>query len=354
MMRRGYHLITGGAGFIGSNLADRLLSAGERVLVYDNLSRQGVGRNLSWLREKHGDSLEVRIADIRDSSALASALAGAKKVYHFAAQVAVTSSLESPLEDFDINARATLHLLELMRHHDRPPSLLFTSTNKVYGNLSDLHLELRQGRYEPEDEMLRRHGVGEKRPLDLYSPYGCSKGAADQYVLDYARSYGLQAVVFRMSCIYGPRQFGTEDQGWLAHFLIRALEGKSITLYGDGRQVRDVLYVGDLIDAMRIAQEEMPRLSGQAFNIGGGAEHVVSLLEVVERIGASGNLRFGDWRTGDQRYYVSDIRKFARATGWRPRVGVEEGIRRLQAWLRDQRLSLVTAQREGREGMGAL
>jgi CDP-paratose 2-epimerase len=216
---------------------------------------------------------------------------------------------------------------------------VYTSTNKVYGGLADIALERRAGRYEPRDSAIRTHGVSEDRNLDFHSPYGCSKGTADQYVLDYARSYGLEAIVFRMSCIYGPHQFGTEDQGWVAHFLIRAIEGSPIVLYGDGMQVRDILFVDDLVDAFLLAQRHMDRYAGTAFNIGGGSANTTSLLELLNLIeklhGDSPDVAMQEWRTGDQRYYVSDTRRFQQATGWHPRVGVEEGVRRLYEWLVD-------------------
>jgi CDP-paratose 2-epimerase len=205
--------------------------------------------------------------------------------------------------------------------------------------LPDVKLRVNGDRYEPEDNALRASGIGEERPLDFHSPYGCSKGAADQYVIDYARTFGLPAVVFRMSCIYGPHQFGNEDQGWVAHFLIRALQGEPITLYGDGMQVRDILFVDDLVDAFLLAQAKMPKVTGQAFNIGGGPQNTMSLLQLLDLIerysGERPRTRFGAWRPGDQRYYVSDVRKMAQATGWKPRVGVEEGVRRLYEWLRE-------------------
>jgi CDP-paratose 2-epimerase len=258
-------------------------------------------------------------------------------VFHFAAQVAVTTSLTDPVEDFEINARGTLNVLEAARAQAEPPPVVFTSTNKVYGNCEDLALVQRGRRYEPVDASVRARGVGEARPLDFHSPYGCSKGAADQYVVDYAQSFGLRTAVFRMSCIYGPHQFGNEDQGWVAHFLIRAMEGRPIVIYGDGMQVRDVLFVEDLIDAFLLAQERIDEISGRAFNIGGGARNTVSLLELLDMIGdlhgARPTVRFADWRTGDQRYYVSDVRHFQLATGWAPRTGVREGLEQLYEWL---------------------
>jgi CDP-paratose 2-epimerase len=332
-------LITGGAGFIGTNLADRLLSTGQSVVVLDSLARPGVERNLRWLRDRHGDDLSVEIADVRDEVAVRRSVGRARQVFHFAAQVAVTTSLDDPTDDFDVNARGTLCLLEAIRAQPTPPPLVFTSTNKVYGALDDVALRRRRRRYEPVDAAITQRGVSEARPLDFHSPYGCSKGSADQYVLDYARSYGLPTIVFRMSCIYGPHQHGTEDQGWVAHFLIQTLADREIRIYGDGRQVRDVLFVEDLVDALLLAQAHMPVAAGRAFNIGGGPANAVSLIELLEQVTAltdrAPRLTYDEWRVGDQRYYVSDTARFTEATGWRPRVGVREGLARLSAWLRE-------------------
>jgi len=343
-------LITGGAGFIGCNLAHRLLAMGRKVRILDNLSRPGVELNLQWLREQHGDRLQVVVADIRDEAAVQRAVAGTSQVYHFAAQVAVTTSLCDPREDFLVNAQGTLNLLEAARTRPVPPAVLITSTNKVYGDLADLALQPSGQQYLPLDAEVRARGVSEARPLDFHSPYGCSKGAADQYVLDYARSYGLATMVFRMSCIYGPRQFGTEDQGWVAHFILRALRGEPITVYGDGRQVRDILYVDDLVNAFLMAEQNAARLAGRAFNIGGGPANAISLLDLLDRIQALHGQRppvaFDDWRTGDQRYYVSDTRAFEQATGWSRKVAAREGIGRLYEWLAKHRVPAapVTAQ----------
>lgn len=363
-------LVTGGAGFIGTNLVDRLLradgpvagsgagpgpgskasttrapagSAGRArgagassVVILDDLSRPGVESNLRWLLDTHGDRLHVITGDVRDPDTVAAALVGVDQVFHFAAQVAVTTSVTNPLHDFSVNLGGTVNLLEQARRLADPPAVLFTSTNKVYGGLHDVELARRAERYEPTDRGLRSHGVGEDRPLQFLSPYGCSKGGADQYVLDYARSFGLPAVVFRMSCIYGPHQQGNEDQGWVAHFVKRALAGKPITLYGDGRQVRDVLYVDDLIDAMLSAARSAQRLAGQAFNMGGGPASTVSLLQLLDLIAdhcGRPDVDFGQWRVGDQRWYVSDTRRFREATGWEPRVGVEQGTALLYDWL---------------------
>ncbi|QCR21064.1 SDR family NAD(P)-dependent oxidoreductase [Pontibacter sp. SGAir0037] len=336
-----YTLITGGSGFVGTNLAKRLLEEGKRVLVFDNLSRDGVERNLQWLQETYGDKLEVYVGDIRDIHTVRKVMKHAEAVFHFAAQVAVTTSLDLPIPDFEINARGIINVLEAIRERDNPPPLVFTSTNKVYGGLEDLTFISNGSRYYPADNTIKENGISEARPLDFHSPYGCSKGAADQYVVDYARTYNLPAVVFRMSCIYGPHQYGNEDQGWVAHFAIRAIENQPVNIYGDGKQVRDILFVEDLVDAFLLAQEHMPHISGQAFNIGGGPTNTVSLLELLKTIGKYRGkeipLSFGDWRPGDQHYYVSDIRKFQQATGWYPKHNVQQGVAKLYQWLCENR-----------------
>ena len=344
-------LITGGAGFIGSNLAHRLLSAGRQVVILDNLSRPGVEHNVRWLRESHGDALTLRVEDIRDRAAVNAAVAGAKQVFHFAAQVAVTSSLVDPREDFSVNAGGALNVLEAIRAQAEPPPLVFTSTNKVYGGLDDVALTQAAQRYVPASDIVRARGISEARRLDFHSPYGCSKGTADQYVLDYARSYGLRTVVFRMSCIYGPHQFGNEDQGWVAHFIVRALQGAPITLYGDGKQVRDILFIDDLVDAFLLAERHVLRIGGQAFNIGGGPQNAISLLDLLDRIealhGRRPGVRYETWRTGDQRYYVSDTHRFQEATGWAPTVAATEGIERLYEWLVEARAGIETPSSRG-------
>jgi CDP-paratose 2-epimerase len=330
-------LITGGAGFIGCNLADRLATMGERVLIYDNLSRNGAERNAAWLQRRHGDRIEIETGDVRDRTRLGRSVARARHVFHFAAQVAVTTSVGDPVTDFEVNARGTLNVLAAIRESAAPPSLLYTSTNKVYGALEDIVCDSGGGQYVPSDAAAREVGIDERRPLDFYSPYGCSKGCADQYVLDHARIYGVRAAVFRMSCIYGPHQLGTEDQGWVAHFVLRALAGQPITVYGNGMQVRDALHVEDLVQAFLLAraalEEQRAGVTGRAFNLGGGRTNAVSLLAVVERItallGRRPELKFGPWRPGDQRYYVSDTRAFQRATGWAPSVDFDTGLSRL-------------------------
>jgi len=334
-----YILITGGAGFIGTNLAHRLLNKGQRVLIFDNLSRAGVENNLRWLLDTHGERVRFQRGDVRDPWSLARAVAKASHIFHFAAQVAVTTSLENPIEDFEINARGTLNLLEAIRCQSNPPSMILTSTNKVYGDLADVTLQARNGRYEPVEERLRAHGFGEDRSLAFHSPYGCSKGAACQYVLDYSRTFGLRTAVFRMSCIYGPHQFGNEDQGWVAHFLIKAMQGHPITIYGDGRQVRDILFVDDLVNAFLLAHEHIREISGQAFNIGGGPANTISLLELLDLIaelrGQAVPADFAAWRAADQKYYVSDTRRFSAQTGWTSSVNVRDGVTRLHQWLQE-------------------
>jgi CDP-paratose 2-epimerase len=333
-------LITGGAGFIGSNLAHRLAQSGDRVLIYDNFSRPSVERNAHWLQTQYPQRIEIEKGDVRDRPAITRAVARARMVYHFAAQVAVTSSLQHPIEDFAINAQGTLHVLEAIRACSNPPPLVFTSTNKVYGSLPGLRLVERAACYEPEDPRVVADGIGESQSLDFHSPYGCSKGAADQYVLDYARSFGLPALVFRMSCIYGPRQFGTEDQGWVAHFVKEAIFDRILTIYGNGKQVRDLLYVDDLVRALILADQEMANLRGRAFNLGGGPENACSLLEILGEIGTlnggAPRVSFEGWRVGDQRYYVSDTRSFGRATGWKPAVDPRAGLSHLYQWIKSE------------------
>ena len=334
-------LVTGGAGFIGSNIADRIAGAGRDVIIFDTLARPGVEANLRWLEERHPARIIRIVADVRDRDALGRAVVEAGAVFHMAAQVAVTTSLIDPAEDFAVNLGATFGLLELLRGAGRPIPTVFASTNKVYGDLADLHFALEGEAYVPQDPEVRAHGIGEARPLDFHTPYGCSKGAADQYVLDYARSYGLPAAVLRMSCIYGQRQMGTEDQGWVAHFLIRALEGRPITLYGDGCQVRDILDVSDAVAAYMAAWARIERTAGRAFNLGGGPANAVSLRALLTHIGAllgqEVAVTYEDWRAGDQRYFVADTRAAEAALGLGPKLPWREGVARLAAWLADAR-----------------
>jgi len=333
-------LIVGGAGFIGSNWANYVLRTSDaRVHIFDNLSRQGVQRNLEWLlREvKDPERLKITVGDIRDVAAVQKAVQGATEIYHFAGQVAVTSSVVDPRHDFEVNALGTLNILEAARKSGRQPFILFTSTNKVYGNLADKQLVLTGKRYCALDNK----GVNERQPLDLYSPYGCSKGTADQYVHDYSRMFALPTVVFRMSCIAGPRQFGNEDQGWVAHFLYSALDGKRVTIYGDGRQVRDVLCVHDLMRAFGKVREQIEKTAGQIYNVGGGIENSVSLRDVIDEIQhvTGKRLRFETQRPrpGDQLFYVTDFEKLHQHTGWKPQHDVRQTIEAIHAWWKEQR-----------------
>ncbi len=332
-------LITGGAGFIGCNLADRLAREGRNVLIYDALLRSGVEENLDWLRQRHPHRISATIADTRDSATIRDAARDASAVFHLAAQVAVTTSLADPLDDFETNVGGTLALLEALRRRRDPPPVVFASTNKVYGDLRDIVLEDDGTAYRPADPALRRWGVDETRPLDFHTPYGCSKGAADQYVLDYARSFGIPTAVLRMSCIYGRRQRGTEDQGWVAHFLLRALAREPIVIYGDGRQVRDILWVDDAVDAYIAAWARMDRVRGRAFNLGGGPANAVSLVQVIAEIGDilgyRPDVRFDAWRAGDQRYFVADRRRVSAALDLPTPVPWREGMRMLAGSLQE-------------------
>jgi CDP-paratose 2-epimerase len=340
------YLITGGAGFIGSNVADHYLSKSDRVTILDNFSRPGSEKNLAWLKARHGSRLKVVRADIRhDNRELLDAADDADVVFHLAAQVAVTTSVTDPRHDFETNALGSFNVLEAARQASSKPVVVYSSTNKVYGKLADLGIVERNGRYAYQD---LKDGVCENRPLDPYSPYGCSKCSGDQYVLDYGRIYGLKTIVFRQSCIYGPRQFGMEDQGWLAWFSIRALQQQSVTIYGDGKQVRDALYVEDLIAAYDAALRHIGTTAGRAYNVGGGPENTLSLLELVGMLNAKFGRKlqcsFEDWRPGDQPVFVSNIARAGADFGWRPRVGVEQGVERLIEWIKSNRALFETGE----------
>lgn len=331
-----HYLITGGAGFIGSNYVNRLLQRGETVTIFDNLSRAGAVRNIRWLKEVYGEKgVDLVLGDVRETEQVARAAKQADVIVHLAAQVAVTTSVTHPREDFEVNALGTFNTLEAARLSGRNPLFLYASTNKVYGGMDDVAIVEEPTRYRYADFP---EGISESQPLDFHSPYGCSKGAGDQYVRDYARIYGMPTVVFRQSCIYGPRQYGIEDQGWVAWFVIAALTGKSISIYGDGKQVRDILFVEDLLNAYDAAIENPSVSSGQVYNIGGGAKNVLSVWTefqpILERlIGKPLDVSWGDWRPGDQKVYVSDIRKASRDLKWAPKVSVEEGIEKLFRWV---------------------
>jgi CDP-paratose 2-epimerase len=329
-------LIFGGAGFVGSHLAFQLLTTTDAsVHIFDNLSRKNVQHNLQWLRTCSASSsrLRITIGDIRDQLAVERAVFAANEIYHLAAQVAVTTSLEDPRSDFEVNAVGTFNILEAARRSGNRPFLLFTSTNRVYGHIRSAHSVRPASDRRGENELI---AIRESQPLDFYSPYGCSKGAADQYVHDYARIFGIPAVVFRMSCIAGPGQFGTEDEGWVAHFVYSALQSRMITIYGDGRQLRDVLAVKDLLRAFSAAYEHRAKTAGQVYNVGGGPDNTVSLLGLIELIEGILNLRldyrFRQQRPGDQAVYVTNFSKFARHTGWMPETSIEQTVYDIVHW----------------------
>lgn len=340
-------IVTGGAGFVGSNVAASYLRDGHRVTVLDSLRRRGTERNLQWLHGLPGaERLTFVRGDVRDAALVSQVVAQADvgAVFHFAAQPAVTTSLDDPRGDLEVNLGGTFNVLEAVRRSSarRRPALFFTSTNKVYGSLEGRSTVETETRYRFADPELDRHGVDENEPLDFHSPYGCSKGAADQYVHDYARIYEVPTVVFRMSCIYGTRQFGNEDQGWVAHFLISAATGAPLTIYGTGKQVRDVLFVEDLVDAFRRAESGILRTAGQVYNVGGGAANTVAIWkELGPKLEALAGRRLapsiGVWRPGDQPVYVSDTRKAERDFGWTPRVSVDAGLGRLWDWIQANR-----------------
>jgi CDP-paratose 2-epimerase len=338
-------LVTGGAGFIGANLCDRLLAAGHRVTILDNLSRVGCRRNLEWLQERHGErSFSLVVAEVSDWDAVRRVVEGAARIYHLAGQVAVTSSIADPRRDFADNALGTLLLLEAAREVGDDPVFLFASTNKVYGALEGVGITEEATRYLFTD---LPYGVPETTGLDFHSPYGCSKGAADQYVRDYARIFRLRTVVFRQSCIYGPRQFGTEDQGWVAWLLRCALADREITIFGDGKQARDLLFVDDLLDAYEAAVEHVDVAAGQVYNLGGGPANTLSVWAELgpileELVGRPLPVRHAPARPGDQRVYVSDVRKAQRELGWRPKTGVRAGLAQLHRFLVENR-GAVTA-----------
>ena len=328
--------ITGGAGFIGCNLADDHLRRGDHVIVFDNLSRRGTQANLDWLHAQHGERLTFVQGDIRDFTALLAALpADAERVYHMAGQVAVTTSVANPREDFEINALGTFNVQEAVRTKAPRAITFYASTNKVFGGMEQIAVVEEATRYRYRDLPL---GISESEPLDFHSPYGCSKGAGDQYVRDYARIYGLRTVVFRQSCIYGTRQFGVEDQGWVAHFCIAACLGRPISIYGNGKQVRDVLWIDDLVAAYHAAAAHIDVAVGRIYNIGGGPDNTMSIwLEfgaLLEKLaGHPIPVKHGAWRPGDQPVYISDIRKAQLELGWRPQVSMPQGVERLWQWI---------------------
>lgn len=332
------HLVIGGAGFIGVNTSYYFLQKGEKVIIFDNLSRKGTIENLVWLQHKF-PQVSFISGDIRlDQEKLNHIVCEADVIYHLAAQVAVTTSVKNPREDFEINTLGTFNVLEAIRKSKKRPILIYASTNKVYGGMEDIKIVDKGNRYEYKDLPF---GIPEDRLLDFHSPYGCSKGAADQYVRDYARIYGLRTVVCRQSCIYGPRQFGVEDQGWVAWFTIATVLGKPITIYGDGKQIRDVLYVDDLVRTYEVIVDKIDYTAGKVYNIGGGPVNTLSLLELLNYLGKltgkSVKYSFDKWRPGDQPVYVSDIRKAKKDLGWSPQISPHEGVRRLHKWATSNR-----------------
>jgi CDP-paratose 2-epimerase len=328
-------LITGGAGFIGANCANYFASQGHEIVVFDNLSRMGSEKNLEWIKGQY--SVEFVKGDLREYEQLVEVTTQKGPfdlVLHMAAQVAVTTSVTHPREDFEINALGTFNLLEALRQHNLETTLIYASTNKVYGEIEDLNIIEKDGRYMYQD---LPDGVDEKRNLDFHSPYGCSKGAADQYCRDYFRIYGLKTIVMRQSCIYGYRQFGVEDQGWVAWFCIAAVLGKQITIYGDGKQIRDILFIDDLIRAFELAFEKRDQVSGNVYNIGGGPQNTLSLHELIRQLeelrGQKVPLGYDDWRPGDQKVFVGDISKAEKDLGWTPSVTTDEGVKKLYDWV---------------------
>ncbi len=334
------YFITGGAGFIGSNYVSRLLERGEKVTIYDNLSRAGAPRNLVWLQEKFGEAaFQLTVGDVRDAALLTVSSRAADVIVHLAAQVAVTTSVVKPREDFEINAQGTFNVLEAARLNERKPVILYASTNKVYGGMEDVKVVEDATRWRYADLPL---GCPETQPLDFHSPYGCSKGTGDQYVRDYARIYDLPTIVLRQSCIYGPRQFGVEDQGWVAWMIIAAVTGRPLTIYGDGKQIRDVLFVDDLLNAYDAAIAKIDAVRGQVYNLGGGPENTMSIWTefgplLKKLLGRPVLVARGDWRPGDQKVFVADIRKAERELSWKPKVGVEEGVRELFGWVKENK-----------------
>lgn len=335
------YLVIGGAGFIGSNFVDKLASRGDDVVIFDNFSRAGSRDNANWLKGKH-KKIKVVEGDIRtDLKKLQDSVEAADIIHHLAAQTAVTISVLNPREDFEVNALGTHNILEAVRLSKNRPIVIYASTNKVYGGMEDVGWVKKGKRYAYKN---LPQGVHEKHPLDFHSPYGCSKGTGDQYVRDYARIYGLKTVVMRQSCIYGPHQFGSEEQGWLAWFTIAAMHAKPITIYGDGMQVRDALHVDDLFEVWDLAAKNIEKAKGRVYNIGGGPAYTLSLLELItlleKMLGKKISVSFSDWRPGDQKIFVANVAKAKRELGWKPKIHPEKGVKHMHAWLKTQKIKL--------------
>lgn len=331
-------LIIGGAGFIGINSARYFLKKGWNITILDNLSRPGTKHNLDTLKKENIGKFEFKKADIKtDVQILDNLVKKHDVVLHLAAQVAVTTSIVDPRNDFETNALGTFNVLEAIRKSKNKPILLYSSTNKVYGSLPQFPVVSQGSRYVFRDRKIRLKGVSEKIQLDFHSPYGCSKGSADQYVIDYGRIYELKTVVFRQSCIYGEYQMGVEDQGWVAWFAIAALLGKKITIFGDGKQVRDLLYVGDLVRLYELAIKNIERVKGEAFNVGGGTNNTLSLIECLDTLGKKLKISIktdkDEIRAGDQPIFISDNSKAIKLLGWKPSISVNQGLDRMIAWI---------------------
>jgi CDP-paratose 2-epimerase len=334
-------LITGGAGFIGCNLVDYFLNKGFEVKVFDNLSRKGTEKNIEWLKSNHKTNLEFIKNDIRKFDSLLEAAKNVDMIFHTAAQVAVTTSIKNPREDFEINALGTLNVLEAARQSNSDPIIVFTSTNKVYGNnVNKIPLVEKDTRYEFVDSNYKG-GIPEDFSTDAeeHTPYGSSKYTADIYIRDFFNIYGLKTVTFRMSCIYGTRQFGNEDQGWVSYFIISSFFNRPIVIYGDGKQVRDVLYIDDLIRAFELAYQNIKKTKGKVYNIGGGAKNTMSLLELLnmlKNLGLNPKYKFDKWRPADQKVYISDIKK-AKEFDWAPKITPKEGVKKLLNWVKENK-----------------
>lgn len=336
------YLITGGCGFLGTNLASEVISRGDELFVFDNLSRDGSSKNLDWLRQLgefkffHGDirlinDIESVVKEVRPDV-----------VFHLAGQVAMTTSLQDPRRDFEVNVVGSFNLLESLRQYAQNAVVIYSSTNKVYGDLENFEYIEKATRYEVKD---LEFGFDESVKLDFRSPYGCSKGAADQYMLDYSRNFGINTIVFRHSSIFGGRQFSTYDQGWVGWFVSQALLTKSgelkkpFTISGDGKQVRDVLFASDLINCYFMAANNVKSCSGKAFNIGGGMANSLSLLELFSILEKELDVKLIfeqlPWRSNDQRVFVADVRSAKQAFGWQPQVDKVSGIKKMISWVKD-------------------
>jgi CDP-paratose 2-epimerase len=328
-------IITGGCGFIGTNIALRKQKEGCEVILVDDLSRPGTEKNLKKIQAQGGAAFyQVRVEDKSAMWHIFDLHKDVAIVYHMAAQTAVTKSIEDPIKDLESNIIGTVSVLEAIRSKKINPFFIYASTNKVYGSLADFEIK----EYDTRYDFVYINGIRETAPIDFHSPYGCSKGAADQYVRDYARVYGLDTVVFRQSCIYGEHQIGVEDQGWLSWFTQQAIRGEKINIFGNGKQVRDVLHVDDLIDLYDVAYMRRKMSRGNIFNAGGGPKNKLSLLELVEKLenisGKKIEIVYHQARSGDQKVYVSFINKAMRL-GWEPKIGVEKGISRLYTWTKE-------------------